>query len=257
LVGFGTERLEEEVRRQFPSARVLRKDRDEAGLRSTGNLQSEAVTVRSWDILIGTKRILHEPAARGCALLGLPFADAGLHVPDFRAAERTYHGLLDVLALVDGQAGARVILQTFLPHHHVIRALAEGRPDLFTSVEMELRKALGYPPFASLIVLQVSGGDEPVVHRAIDQWAALLQQEIDKKDGTGSGREATPRIHVLGPVPAPVVRLRGQYRWRILVKAAMGSDARGLILRTVEDLSRRVKQKTLKLEVDVDPVDLA
>jgi primosomal protein N' (replication factor Y) len=262
LTGFGTERLEEEVRRQFPSARILRRDRDEVGSRSKGTASPEAMGTQSWDILIGTRLILHEPSARGCALLGLPFADAGLHVPDFRAAERTYHSLLDAMALVDGRAGARVILQTFLPHHHVVRAIVEGRRDLFTNAEMELRKTLGYPPFASLIVLQVSGEDEPAVHRAVDQWASLLRHEIGRQDiqdpgRTGrSGREALPSIQVLGPVPAPVVRLRGQYRWRILVKAALGSEARDLIRRTIEELAPRVKQKTIKLEVDVDPVDL-
>jgi primosomal protein N' (replication factor Y) len=262
LIGFGTERLEEEVRRQFPSARILRRDRDETGPRPKDKPSSEAITARSWDILIGTRLILHEPAARGCALLGLPFADAGLHVPDFRAAERTYYGLLDTMVLVDGQASARVILQTFLPHHHVVRAIVEGRRDQFMNAEMELRKSLGYPPFASLIVLQVSGGDESAVHQAIDQWALLLRHETRRQDFQGPGRtgrfgrKALPAIYVLGPVPAPVVRLRGQYRWRILVKATMGSEAHELIRRTIEELSQSVKQKTIKLEVDVDPVDL-
>jgi primosomal protein N' (replication factor Y) len=130
------------------------------------------------------------------------------------------------------------------------------------NAEMELRKSLGYPPFASLIVLQVSGGDDSAVHQAIDQWALLLRHEARKQDiqspgRTGRfGRKALPAIYVLGPVPAPVVRLRGQYRWRILVKATMGSEAHELIRRTIEELSQSVKQKTIKLEVDVDPVDL-
>lgn len=262
LIGFGTERLEEEVRRQFPSARILRRDRDETGPRSKGKPPLEAATGRLWDILIGTKLILREASARGCALLGLPFADAGLHVPDFRAAERTYHSLLDAMALVDGEAGAHVILQTFLPHHHVIRAIVERRRDLFASTEIELREALGYPPFTSLIVLQASGADEVIVHRAADQWAALLRHEVGTQNSptserTGrSGREAPSPIHILGPVPAPVARLRGQYRWRVLVKAAAGTEARELIRRTVEKLSPQVKKKTVKLEVDVDPVDL-
>jgi primosomal protein N' (replication factor Y) len=262
LIGFGTERLEEEVRRQFPSVRILRRDRDETGPRSKGKPPSETMTGRSWDILIGTRLILHEPSARGCALLGLPFADAGLHIPDFRAAERTYHSLLDAMALVDGRAGAHVILQTFLPHHHVIRAIVERRRDLFTSTEIELREALGYPPFTSLIVLQASGTDEAIVHRVADQWAALLRHETGTTDvhgsgrADGAGREALPPVHILGPVPAPVARLRGQYRWRVLVKATAGMEARELIRRTLEKLSTQVKKKTVKLEVDVDPVDL-
>lgn len=262
LIGFGTERLEEEVRRQFPFARILRRDRDEVGLRSKGTRSPETMGMRPWDILIGTRLILHEPSARGCALLGLPFADAGLHLPDFRAAERTYHSLLDAMALVDGQVGARVILQTLLPYHHVVRAIVEGNRDLFTNAEMELRKALGYPPFASLIVLQASGGDESAVRQAIDQWASLLRHEIRRSetqglDQTGRfGGEAAPAIHVLGPVPAPLARLRGQYRWRILVKAEMGAEPHDVIRRTIEALSPRVNQKTIKLEVDVDPADL-
>lgn len=262
LIGFGTERLEEEVRSQFPSARILRRDRDEVGSRSKGTPSWEAMGTRSWDILIGTRLVLHEPAAQGSALLGLPLADAGLHVPDFRAAERTYHSLLDAMALVEGQTGARAILQTFLPHHHVIRAIAEGRRDLFTNAELELRKALGYPPFASLIVLQVSGGDEPAVHRAIEQWATLFRKEVGLREEPGSGHAARSGsrarlpIDVLGPVPAPVARLRGQYRWRLLVKTTEGAEARELVRRTLEDLSRLVRRRTLKFEVDVDPVDL-
>ncbi|HSE58942.1 MAG TPA: primosomal protein N' [Nitrospiraceae bacterium] len=262
LIGFGAERLEEEVRRQFPSARILRRDRDEASSRSTGAHSREAMGTRSWDILIGTRLVLHEPAAQDCALLGLPLADAGLHVPDFRAAERTYHSLLDAMALVEGQAGARAILQTFLPHHHVIRAIAERRRALFTNAEMELRKALGYPPFASLIVLQVSGEDEPAVHRAIEQWAALFRKEVGLREEPGSWHaarswsQARLPIDVLGPVPAPVARLRGQYRWRVLVKTTEGAEARELVRRTLGDLSHMARHRTLKFEVDVDPVDL-
>lgn len=214
----------------------------------------------SWDVLIGTKLILHEPLARGCGLLGLPFADAGLHVPDFRAAERTYHGLLDAVALVDGGASARVILQTFLSHHHVIRAIVEGRRDLFTNAELELRKTLGYPPFASLIVLQVSGGDELAVHRVAEQWAALFRKEVGLREESGSGHADSSQVRspivVLGPVPASVARLRGRYRWRVLIKTTEGVEVRESVRRTLVDLLRLVRHSTLKFEVDVDPVDL-
>ncbi|MEX5214251.1 MAG: primosomal protein N' [Nitrospiraceae bacterium] len=259
-IGFGTERLEEEVRRHFPSARILRRDRDEVGSRSKEKFPSEGTRAPSWDILIGTKLILHEPLAQGCGLLGLPFADAGLHVPDFRAAERTYHGLLDAMALVDDQASARVILQTFLSHHHVIRALVEGRRDLFTNAELELRRTLGYPPFAGLIVLQVSGGDELAVHLAADEWAALFRKEVGLREESGSGHAGSFQVRspilVLGPVPASVARLRGRYRWRVLIKTTEGVEARELVRRTLVHLSRLVRYRTLKFEVDVDPVDL-
>src|SRR5207249_9054660 len=121
------------------------------------------------------------------------------------AAERAYHTLREVMALADCKdSTARIVMQTYLPHHHVIRALAERDPRFFYDNELAARKALGYPPFGQVIGLRVSGTKEVRVETAATKWAALLRAE--------SSRVHPPRFEILGPIPATPVRSRGRVR---------------------------------------------
>src|SRR5438874_5710434 len=137
------------------------------------------------------------------------------------------------MALADCKdSTARIVMQTYVPHHHVIRALAERDPRLFYDNELAARKALGYPPFGQLIGLRVSGTKEERVETAAKRWATLLRTHIPSPgapiaatvamghgEGEGGG-EST--INVLGPIPATPFRARGRVRWQLVVKGTDG-----------------------------------
>lgn len=265
-VGSGTERVEETVKRLFPAARVGRMDseaiRSPAGARAIARL----LAAKEIDILIGTEMLFRLPNPPRAAFIGVPDADAGLHVSDFRSAERTYHGLVDAVELA--RPGGRVMLQTRFVDHHAIAAIVAGDPMLFLTHERLFRELLQYPPFTHLIRLDVSGRVESAVARAAQRWAEFLQTEL-----AGGGTQATrlpgssetaqagsPEspgggdVTILGPSPAPKLLVRGRYCWQILVKSTDLSVGRAAVTRTLDRLEQEQRTGQLRFDVDVDPV---
>lgn len=256
-VGYGTERLEEDLRRLFPEARIGRLDGDTARSPARGEaIRLQAASGR-FDILIGTQMLFQGAPLPPVGFVGLPHADAGLHLPDFRAAERTYHGLLDAVALAhSAERGGKVVLQTFLPAHHVIEAVFRNDPGVFFDQEMRFRRDLGYPPFSHLVRLGVSSTNADSGKREADHWGKLLDRIVreGQKSLQGTGRDRD--MVVLGPVPAPVAKLRGRYRWQLLVKARDAETARRVVEASLADLEHRKGTSRVKFEVDVDPVEM-
>lgn len=244
-VGTGTERLEDELRRLFPAARIGRLDRDTARTREQAARLRSALAEGRLDVLIGTQMLFQGLPMPPVGFVGVPYADAGLHRPDFRSAERTYHALRDAVALArtDGQ----VVLQTRLPDHHVIAAIARDDPAHFYDQELAFRRALGYPPFAQLISLCVSGKAEAAVRVAAERWAAALKER---------GKKSLGALTVLGPIPANVARVREQHRWQILVKSPDGDSARRVVQATLEALEATREHRRLKFDADVDPMEI-
>jgi primosomal protein N' (replication factor Y) len=244
-VGSGTERLEEELRRLFPDARIGRLDRDTARTAEQAARLRSGIAEGRLDLLIGTQLLFQDVPIQPVGFVGIPQADAGLHRPDFRSAERTYHGLRDAVALArtDGQ----VVLQTSLPEHHVIAAIAQDNPEHFYEQELAFRRALGYPPFAHLLSLCVSGKAESAVRAAAERWAAAVKEQ---------GRKCSGQVSVLGPIPASVERVRGRHRWQILVKSPEGDYARRSVQATLDKMEGGREHRRLKFDVDVDPVEL-
>jgi primosomal protein N' (replication factor Y) len=244
-VGFGTERIEAELRREFPRARILRLDRESARTPAQAEALRRQAAAREVEILVGTQMVFQGPPLPPLGFVGLPLADAGLHLPDFRAAERLYHLLLDAVSLARPAAeGGRVLLQTLLPQHQAIAAVIHDDPARFIEPELAFRRALGYPPFAALIALHVAGRDERKVQTAAERWAALL---------AASG---SPALHLLGPIPAAVAVARGMHRRQLLVKSEDREAARAAVEASLDRL-RRESGRGLRLEVDVDPVEMA
>jgi len=260
-VGFGTERVEEEIRRLFPHARIGRLDRDIARTPAQAEAIRRLAAGNELDILIGTQMLFQGPPLRRAGFVGIPHADAGLHLPDFRSAERTYHALLDAVALArPGDAGGKVVLQTYLPTHHAIAAVVTGNPALFHEQEAAFRNALGYPPFAHLINLRVSGKNLGRVREAAQQWAGMLIA-ASSREGAAVGsptasKSATDDIIILGPIPSPVAQLRGRHRWQLLVKSGNAQAIRQAVRASLEELEREDGRGGLKFEVDVDPVEM-
>ncbi len=258
LVGFGTERLEEEIRRLFPRIRVARLDREEAPAAQ----RSAAIVRLLWagelDLVIGTQMLFQRGLLPKVGFVGVPHADGGLQVPDFRSAERTYGGLLDALLLARPAAcGGRAVIQTALASHHAIAAAIGSDSQRFYQSEAAVREILGYPPAMHLIRLSVTGKDAAIAERAASGWHSLLQEaaaggSARDREHAGALRPADGKeIEVLGPAPAPVPRVRGRYVWHLLVK----SRRRELALQTVRTtLEWRERLPGVRLDVDVDPI---
>lgn len=246
-IGEGTERVEEEAKRLLPHAAIIRIDGETMRLPLQAQALWRRVSRREWDVLVGTQVLLRPILERSAGMVGIVHADSGLSIPDFRAAERTYHHLLDTVDLArPASAGGKVIMQTYLPTHHAMRAIVQRDESIFTSEEHAQRAALGYPPLVHLIVLHISGLDDKMVKEASARWMGTLAASAIGSDG----------LTVLGPVPSPIPRLRGRYRWQILVKSrdrAEGIQAARTTIRLMEQVSKR---RAIKFDIDVDPIDL-
>ncbi|HSF68537.1 MAG TPA: primosomal protein N' [Nitrospiraceae bacterium] len=265
LIGEGTERVEEDAKRLFPDATVIRLDRDTTRRPAQAEALWQKVARREWDIIVGTQLLLHRAPLPTMGLVGIVQADAGLNVPNFRSAERTYHTLLDAISLADSAgAGGQVVVQTYLSSHHAIRAVVENDESVFLSEELSHRAALGYPPAVHLIALLVSGANEKMVHEAATTWGDRLTACDSSLVEAGAAGAKTPphsidrlgRLTVLGPVPSPVRRLRGRYRWQILVKSSERETGLGAVRITVKEMERTYQRRAIKFDVDVDPIEL-
>lgn len=267
LIGEGTERVEEDAKRLFPHAAVIRLDGDTMKKPAQAEALWRTIDQGDWDIIVGTQLLLRRGPLPTMGLVGIVQADAGLSVPDFRSAERTYHTLLDAVALADSAgAGGQVIVQTSLASHHAIQAVAQDDESLFLSEELSHRAALGYPPAVHLIALLVSGTDGNMVRDAATAWVARLtacaSPVVAGQAAAAKVRPVAPLmgrpgpLTVLGPVPSPVAKLRGRYRWQILVKSLERKVGLEAVRTTVKDMERTHQRRAIKFDVDVDPVEM-
>jgi primosomal protein N' (replication factor Y) (superfamily II helicase) len=261
LIGEGTERVEEDTKRLFPHAAVVRLDGDTMRRPAQAEALWRRVEQRKWDIIVGTQLLLRRGSLPTMGLVGIVQADAGLSVPNFRSAERTYHSLLDAVSFADtAGAGGQVIVQTYLPAHHAIQAVAENNESVFLSTELSHRTALGYPPAVHLIALRVSGTNDKMVHDAATTWMDRLTDRsspvMTKASLTAQSIDYSGRFTVLGPVPSPVPKLRGRYRWHILVKSSEREAGLEAVRVTVKEMERMYQRQAIKFEVDVDPIEM-
>jgi primosomal protein N' (replication factor Y) len=238
LKGPGTERIEQIVRDLFPRARTLRMDSDVASGAAAEPIL-RAMREGEADVLVGTQMVTKGHDLPGVALVGVVRADLGMGMPDFRAAERTFQLLTQVAGRAGrGDAPGRVVLQTFNPEHPCLAAARQQNYGLFYGWEIGNRRSTGYPPFVHLALVRLSGRDE--------QSTASAAAEVDSFVSGGPAR-------VLGPVPSPLARLRGRYRWQLLVKARKRAHLHEALADVPLDAWAR--RKGVRIDVDVDPVD--
>ncbi len=235
--GPGVERLAEELNRRFPNARTIIAASDSINSpRKAAELVAQ-IENHQIDIVIGTQMVAKGYHFPLLTLVGAVDADLGLQGGDLRAAERTYQ-LLYQLA---GRAGretrpGRVLLQTYMAQHPVIKALAAGDREKFLSAEQDARRALGMPPFGRLVALIISSANE----LAVEQVSMRLGRTAPQSN----------EIQVLGPAPAPFAILRGRHRRRLLLKATREVNVQAAIKNW---LSQTDYPKTVRVQVDIDP----
>ncbi len=243
LLGFGTEKVEEEVRKLFPHAEIARMDSDVMTRRGAYGEVLQALERKEIDILVGTQMIVKGHDFPQITLVGIIVADITLNLPDLRAAERGFQ----LLSQAAGRAGrgkrpGKVIIQTFLPDHYAIQRAKEHDFLGFYQEEITLRKSLRYPPITRMVNIRVSSlkphDAEAGIYRLAKKGEALLKNHSGK-------------VEMLGPSPAPLVQIKGRYRWQLLIKG----ERVAYLQRIVRSLTEEGKKlKGVRVEVDVDPL---
>lgn len=243
--GVGIQKIEKEVARLFPAARIARLDLDAVRRRGSAASILRAFRARQLDFLLGTQMVTKGFDFPGVTLVGVIVADLQLYLPDFRAAERTFQ----LLTQVAGRAGrgdqpGEVIMQSFDPEHPALRAASAQDFESFYAREARERRELAYPPFGHLLEIEVSGkGTERVI-----QGGRRVKDLFAKASGADG-------LEILGPAPKPLARLVGRERWHVLVRARSRAVLRG-VLREVLPKLRSERLPGLRLAVDVDPHQL-
>ena len=240
-VGTGTQKVEEELRELFPEAGILRMDADTA---SGGH---EAILSRfekeRIPILLGTQMVAKGLDFENVTLVGVLSADLSLYVDNYRAAERTFNLLTQVVGRA-GRGGkqGRAIIQTYTPGNDVIRCAAEQDYDSFYQSEVRMRRLRRCPPFADLFVFTVSGTEEGSVLRA----AAGARERL---------RQVFPGEEVLGPAPAPVLKLNNRFRYRLLLVGKNDKTTRDRISWLLKEFANDRANRGLNIFVDCNPMD--
>ena len=243
--GLGTQRLEAEVRARFPNATCLRMDTDT--MQGHGSHERALAAFRSGkvSILLGTQMIAKGLDFPNVTLVGVINADTALHLPDFRAAERTFHLVTQVAGRTGrGEKGGHVLVQTFNPEHPAIQAAIRHDYAAFAGGELPIRKMLRYPPFSSMIRLVIRGPSEVIAREFGNLLAGRIKESLQGED------EGT---RVLGPAPAPFGRLRGMYRFQIQLQGPDGDRLRAAVRQATADMK---EPEGVQWIADVDPLDM-
>ena len=243
FMGLGSERVEEELHRGFPAARIARLDRDTV----TGKRQYETILhdfrEGNYDILVGTQMIAKGHDIPNVTLVGVVSADVGLGVPDFRAAERTFQ----LLTQVAGRAGRGsvpgiVLIQTINPDHYAVRIAAAQDYQAFYEKELAFRRMMRYPPFSAMANVLVRSEKKEMAMRLSSELGILLTPPPEK-------------LRVMGPAEAPVARVKNEYRYQFLIKAA-SRTALNELLQRIRAFALERKWGATALVIDVDPLSL-
>jgi primosomal protein N' (replication factor Y) len=243
FMGVGSEKVEEELHREFPRARIARLDRDTV----TGKRQYEVILQgfrdRNFDILVGTQMIAKGHDIHNVTLVGVISADVGLGMPDFRAAERTFQ----LLTQVAGRAGRGdlpgiVLVQTINPDHYAIRMAAAQDYQAFYEKELNFRRLMHYPPFTAMANVLVRAEKQEEAMRLSAELGRLLIP-------------APENVKVMGPAEAPVPRLKNEFRYQLLIKSTSRKTLNELLGRA-RDYALNGKWPATALVIDVDPLTL-
>jgi len=211
FLGLGTQKLEQEAGYNFPTARLLRWDTDVTRGRHSHDEILAKFRRHQADILIGTQMVAKGLDLPLVTLVGVVSADTALNLPDFRAGERTFQLLSQVAGRAGrGVRGGKVIIQTYTPEHYAIQAASQHDYAAFYNREVEYRRQLRNPPFTHLACLTCSHTNDLLCQREAERMKRLIGQKIDS--------EGVADIEIIGPAPAFIHRLRGRFRWQLILR---------------------------------------
>jgi primosomal protein N' (replication factor Y) (superfamily II helicase) len=240
--GSGTQRVMQELARDFPLVRALRFDSDTTRTKGAHRNLLEQFGRGDADLLVGTQMLTKGLDLPQVTLVGIVAADGLLHMQDFRSAERSCQTLLQVAGRSGrGSEPGQVILQTYTPDHPVIASVVGQDYGAFATSELETRQVLGYPPIGRLMLVKLSSPDAIAVQKGAERVAMMLRQWLQTD---------APDYQVLGPSPAAVLRVAQRYRWQVIVKGE-----RSTVVEVPVDSLRSVIGASVNLTIDVDPLN--
>ncbi len=241
--GTGTQKIEQETQRLFPSARILRMDSDTVAAKNSHGDILDAFRSGGADILIGTQMIAKGLDFPNVTLVGVLAADLSLNLNDYHSGEITYQ----LITQVAGRAGraefpGRVFVQTYSPEHYSIKAAVNGSYEDFYKQETAFRKLMKYPPFSNLFFVLVSGEDEDKVYRCIMTLFEIMQRYNKKAAFT-----------LYDPTPAIISKISGKYRWRMMVKSDDSDKIKKYVLYTVDKLRAYMPLDDIGINISLNP----
>ena len=241
-LGVGTERIEHDLRERFPEARIGRVDRDTVSTRGSLTTLLGRFARRELDLLVGTQMIAKGHDFPAVTLVGVVSADVGLGLPDFRAAERTFQLITQVVGRAGrGERAGEAVVQTFFPTHYAVKCGCAQDYATFAARELEFRTALRYPPITALVNVVVRGS---TAEQAMTD-AGTLARHVARDTGGKA-------IAILGPAPAPLAKLRGEHRAQFFVKGGDRAAMRAAVRRALAAFPSVARRAV----VDVDPVSM-
>ena len=242
--GSGTQKLEDEIHKLFPSASTIRMDIDTVSKKNSHEKILNSFKDDNIDILIGTQMVVKGHHFPNVTLVGVIAADSSLNIEDYRASERTFQ----ILTQVAGRAGreslpGEVVIQTYNPDHFSIEYSRKQNYDLFYNAEISLRERLKYPPFCDIILLGISGKDEKFVKIASEKIGYLLHKHNDSN------------YYVSKPIPSPISKIKNRYRFRIILKCKLNYTIINKISDVLEEYYKD-GPKNVSVYVDVNPSNM-
>ena len=245
-VGFGTQKLESDIDKLLPGIRTIRMDADTTTQKSSYEKIISSFLNKDADVLIGTQMVTKGHNFPSVTLVGVMLADMMLYTSDYRASERTFSMLTQVI----GRAGRAkdkgiAVIQTNSPSDRTIQFAASQNYEEFYKNEIQIRKAFTFPPYCDIALVSISAGDEYLLDKEATRLLARL-----KKDFT----EASAPVIAYGPFEAPVYRAQGRYRKRIIIKCRLNAEVRNILGRAYSDFSR--ENSRVRISFDFNPSSL-
>ena len=242
--GTGTQRLEQEINKLFPSATTIRMDVDTVSKKNSHEEILNKFKNKNIDILIGTQMVVKGHHFSNVTLVGVIAADSSLYIEDYRSNERTFQ----ILTQVAGRAGrenlpGKVIIQTYNPENFAIECSKIQDYDVFYETEIELRKQLKYPPFCDIISIGLTDTDDIKIKNVSDKLYKYINNYIKKEN---------LNVLIYKPLPCPIDKIKNRYRWRIILKGKISNKIIDIINLSIA----KVNSKTTRIIVDTNPTNL-
>ena len=240
--GTGTQKLEQEIQKQFPKAKTIRMDVDTVTKKNSHEEILNKFKSGEADILIGTQMVVKGHHFPKVTLVGVVAADSSLNIDDFRATERTFQ----ILTQVAGRAGrenlpGKVIIQSYNPENFSIQNAREQDYEKFFETEIALRKQLKYPPFCDIIVIGFNSINETEIQKVANLTYELVNKSLNNED-----------FKIFKPMPSPIDKIQNKYRWRIIIKGNVNDEANVVLNKVLKEIYNKDFKNT-KIAIDVNP----